>query len=169
MVLFAAAAITRTVFVITDQLVSVWPFARSLMYLAILCGALYISRRIPRQRIRRTAYIGLLDIGFIVFSRLNFRVASALPFIFRTSELDAAIQQYEHGNYQTVEGTVSGYKYIPEKARSCFLVDQTEVCSYASTLPIGYHRNGETFVVRDGMRVKVFYHEPLIFRIDLVE
>jgi hypothetical protein len=100
---------------------------------------------------------------------MQFQIAQSLPYIFEGRRLNAAIQQYERADYLTVEGTISGYKYIPEENRSCFLVDQTEVCSYASTLPFGYHRNGTSLVIRDGMRVRVFFREPLIFRIDLIE
>jgi hypothetical protein len=56
-----------------------------------------------------------------------------------------------------------------DRTQACFYVDKTQLCSDVSATPVGYHRDGAAFQIENGLRVKVFYHNPVILRIDLID
>ena len=159
----------RTVFLITDQKLPPVPIAHYVLCMAAVCAALVISVIFARGNLKLVFGAGFAIAGAVVGIHFINVVTERLPFELRSHELESAIHQYEHGDYMIADGTVKGYEFTDGKHGICYYLDATQVCTYDSTIPVGYHfaRNG--FVLRKGMRVRIFYHEPLILRIDVVE
>jgi len=162
-------AMLRIVFLITDQKFAAGQFARWVFLLLAAAALLFACARIERILLRRGAYVvvWILLIGIVV--RIVMLVEAFLPFARNKAELDAAIEQYQNKDYTILEGTVGSYQISLDKSQACFYVDKTQLCSDVSATPVGYHRDAAAFQIEDGLRVRVFYHNPLILRIDLMD
>jgi energy-coupling factor transporter transmembrane protein EcfT len=159
----------RTLFLITDQKLSVDPYIRAAIFLLLIAILCFVGRRIPRAFLRRSLYVILSLIAAIICIRTIVIATATLPFAFNLSELNSATKEYESGDYIVVEGVVSKYQVSVDKRQACFLVGNTRICTDMSAGPVGYHRNGTTAPLEEGMHVKVFYHNPIILRIDLLD
>ena len=162
-------AMLRIVFVITDQKFSTRQFVAWVILLLVAAGLLFACGRIERTLLRRGAYVFLSIFVVVLLVRVVMLVEGFLPFARNKAELDSAVGQYENEDYTVLEGTVSSYQISLDRTQACFYVDKTQLCSDVSATPVGYHRNASAFQIEDGMRVKVFYHNPLILRIDLID
>jgi hypothetical protein len=163
-------ALIRTVFVITDQV----PSLRSIMapfscVVAILALLLLALLKLRRRRLRLTAAIVLPIVLIICWYWTLFGVLHWFTYSVDADKFSSAFQQYQNGDYQTAEGVVSGCQYTHEKG-FCFSAGSTQVCTGPHFTRVGYHRNGTSpFILEDGMKVRVYYRDGTILRIDLIE
>ena len=161
----------RTVFVITDQNLSVWQ-GLSWPTLSLLAICLFFAAaRISNLAARRSAFAVLAILAVLGFWRGAMLIPEFLPYAWNRSELDTAIQQYQRGEYSVIEGVMSRYTVSADRRRSCLYVNETAVCTDMSHGPIGYHGDIHTISFRElsGKHIRVLYHYPTILRIDLLE
>lgn len=165
----AAMVADRTLFLITDQKLRLAPSVAMAVLLILIVALFFVARRVPRAFWRRSAFVLLSIAAAIALIRTLVLAAGALPFAFNLQELNSAVQAYQRGDYVVAEGVVSKYQISSDKRQSCFFVGDTRICTNMAAGPVGYHRTGATVPLEDGMHVKVFYHAPIILRIDLLE
>ena len=87
-------------------------------------------------------------------------------------KFDGAIRQYEQGDYKVIQGTVNSIndsQTIANLRNFCFNVDQTRMCTDPSDTPLGPSAYFILSNVHNGQHVRVYYHDPIILRIDLLE
>ncbi len=166
---FSSLAMLRIVFVITDQEFATAQFARWVFLILVAAVLLFLCGRIERVLLRRGAYVFLSIFAILMVVRVVMLIDAFLPFARNKAELDSAVGQYENEDYTVLEGTVSSYQTSLDRTQACFYVDKTQLCSDVSATPVGYHRDAAAFQIENGLRVKVFYHNPLILRIDLID
>lgn len=163
-------AMFRTVFVITDQVPSLRSVTVPLAFLIAIFALLLLALiRLRGSRLRIAAAIVLL-IALMVCS-INFMIGALhwLSYSDRADEYASAIRQYQGGDYKTAEGIVSEIEYTRDRGL-CFLAGSAQICTTAPIRGVGYQRNGALpFRLEDGMKVRVFYHDGTILRIDLIE
>jgi hypothetical protein len=156
-------------FLITDQKLNVFPYAIAALILILVVVLSFVARRIRIAVVRRGTFVILLVIGAITFGHAILLVTQFLPFEYNLPELNDAVQEYEQGDYIVVEGVVSDYQISADKSHACVVVGKSPICTNMSAGPVGYHRTGATATLEEGMHVKVYYHDPVILRIDLIE
>ena len=120
---------------------------------------------------RRIAYVVLSISCVCLWIRMILVLTAILPFLFHLEELSAAIHQYKSGDYIIAEGLVSSDGISRNRTIDCFLIGKTELCTSIKTIPVGYYRNGAggAEIIKDGMNVRVFYHGPVILRVDVLD
>jgi hypothetical protein len=159
----------RTVFLISEQTPPAY-FILTALTITVTSGLLiFFVRKMHNTFARRSIYVVLSIVCATALFTAIKNTAEALPFVFNSKQLNSAIQQYKRGDYVTFEGIVSEYQVNAKRTESCFRVDGNHVCTNMSGGPYGYRRDGSTSPVEDGMRVKVFYHEPVILRVDVMD
>ena len=164
-----ALAMLRVVFVVTDQSFPTGECVRAVFLSLVAAVLLFFCGRIDRVLVRRGVYILLSIFVIVMLGRAVMIVEAFLPFARNKAELDAAIGQYEREDYTVLEGTVSKYQISSDRSQACFYIDTTQLCSDVSATPVGYHRDTAAFHIEDGLHIKVFFHSPLILRIDLID
>ena len=160
----------RTVFVITDQI----PRFRS-TFVALSCilavlGLLLLALLKLRGRSLRIVAAIVLPIllAFCSFWYISGDLR-AFEYSLHADDYKNAVLQYRSGDYQTAEGVASGGRYTHEGG-FCFLAGSTQICTSPYFKEVGYHRNGTSpFILENGMRVKVYYDDGTILRIDQLE
>jgi len=164
---------TRTVFVITEQAP---PLASIIALLTVGLAAgclLLVLKRLHNKFMRRAATAVLLVICLTTLFIGMKRTVDNLSTVFHLADLQFAIRQYQHGDYVTFEGVVSDCRVNGRGDVSigeiCFCVAANPVCINLSRGGIGYHLNGAYYPIEDGMRVKIFYHDPVILRVDVFD
>jgi hypothetical protein len=160
----------RTVFVITDQVPSFRSVAVPLAFLIAIMGLLLLALIKLRGSRLRIAAASVLLVALMACS-IRFLIGAVdwLSYLDRAEEYASAIRQYQGGDYKTAEGTVSQIDYTPDRGL-CFLAGGAQICTAAPLRGVGYQRNGSLpFRLEDGMKVRVFYHDGTILRIDLIE
>jgi len=159
----------RTVFLITEQTPPAYTILTALTITVTGVLLIFFVRKVHNTFARRCSYVVLSIVSATALFTAIKNAAEALPFVFDSKQLNSAIQQYKRGDYVTYEGILSEYQVNAKRTESCFRVDGNQVCTNMSGGHYGYHRDGNTFPVEDGMRVQVFYHEPVILRVDVMD
>jgi hypothetical protein len=168
---FLLIGVFRIVFVITDQKLPVWQtWAWPALSLLAIC-LFFAAARVSNVIVRRSAFGFLAILTALGLCRGVLLIPDYLPYAWNQSELDTAVQQYQRGEYSVIEGVVSRYTISADRRRTCLYIDETAACTDMSHGPIGYHGDIRTISVRElsGKHVRVFYHAPIILRIDRLE
>jgi len=160
----------RTVFLITDQIPSFRSTLIAFSCVVAVVVLLFVALLKLRGRRLRIAAAIVLPILLMVCSAWFVPgLGHWFEFSVRAEDYRKALAQYCSGNYKVAEGVASEGQYTHDGG-FCFVAGSTRLCTGPYFKEVGYHRNGTSpFILEDGMRVRVYYLDQTILRIDQLD